>query len=115
MMGRHVREVWEFLSKTDPGNQQLNKYVAMTEHVGWPVHQNMLATLKGLILKDMIGKRFTDLDPVEKDITQRAYVGVIEILDFLHDPHTKARSQTAIAKHNLKMGATVTGATNKGA
>ena len=114
MMGRHVREVWEFLSKTDTGNHQLNKYVNMTEHAGWAVHQSLLVTLKGLILKDMIGKRYTDLDPVEKDIRQRAYVGVIEILDFLHDPHTKARNQTAIAKHNLKAGATVTGAT-KGA
>jgi hypothetical protein len=111
MMGRHIREVWKFLTKTESGVHQLHKYENMALHEGWGVHQKVITTLKGLILEDMIGKRFTDLDPSEKDVRQRAYVGVIEVLDFLHDPHAKARNQTAIEKHNLKAEATKMGAT----
>lgn len=111
MMGRHVRELVRFLYNSEQGLQALHKYEQMQQHEGWNVHTDTMIMLKGMILQDMIGRTFTELPPTEKDVRQRAYVGVIEVLDFLINPSAKARNQNDISNHNRKMGATVTGAT----
>ena len=101
----------EDMSQSPYTEPLLNKYEQLQSHEGWKIHVDMMLSLKGYILKEMIGGRFTELPAAEKDVRQRAYVGVIEVIDFLVDPQTKARSQNDIANHNRKMGATVTGAT----
>lgn len=110
-MRKHLVKLWQALTRTEAGQQNLRKYHQMTTHEGWKVHQDCLLTLKGLILEELLSRRFTDLKPIEKDIRQRAYADVIEILNFLYDPFKEARTLSDISNHNRRMGATLKGAT----
>lgn len=110
-MTKHLNKLMRALFSTEQGHQSLTKYAQMTEHPGWAVHKDCLVTLKGLILEELLGRQFTKLDATEKDVQQRAYAGVNEVIDFLLNPVAEARSMNKVRKHNMKMGATVTGAT----
>jgi len=110
-MQRHIRKLQKDFFTTNKGHHALSKYAQMMEHEGWKIHQDCLIYLKGLILDDLLGSRFTELKPIEKDVRQRAYAGVNEIIDFLLNPVAQARNANAIRQHNMKMEATVRGAT----
>lgn len=105
-MDKHIRKLWTMLTKTAEGQQSLTKYAQMANHEGWKVHQDMMLILKGLIVEDMLTKRFTELSPIDKDVRQRAYAQVVEVIDFLHNPQAKAQNMTAIQTHNRRMEAT---------
>ena len=74
---------------------------------GWKIHAEWLTYLQGFIIEDMLSEKFTGLDPIQKDIEQRAYAGIHKVLTFLLDPLEKARK---LAKYR-NVGATVQDAT----
>lgn len=106
-MNKHINKVLKELFGSDAGQQAFRKYYQMTEHPGWKTHQDILITLKGLIVEEILSKKFTDLSSSEKDVQQRAYAGINEIIDFLINPVSKAQKLNAIKLHNTKMEATV--------
>ena len=52
----------------------------------WEFVRDVLLTVKGTMLSDMLSHRFTILDQTEKDVTQRTYHNINEVLEFLSSP-----------------------------
>jgi len=65
---------------------QISAYVSMKGTPGWRVHVEMLMLLRGAIAEEMLSNDFTELDATEKDIQQRAYSMVEDLIMFLTNP-----------------------------
>jgi hypothetical protein len=73
--------------------RKLSAYATMKGHPGWNVHVEMLMLLRGLVAEEILSKNFTNLDATEKDIQQRAYSMVEELIMFLINPLKKAEER----------------------
>ena len=60
----------------------------------------MLLTIKGSILIDVFSKDFTDLEANEKDVMQRTYFNINQLLDFLIAPsrYIQARKSRVLSR-----------------
>lgn len=52
----------------------------------WEFVRDTLLTLKSRMLNDMLSLEYTKLDPTEKDVRQRAYYQMDELITFLSNP-----------------------------
>ena len=71
-------------------DRKLTKYIEMRKHQGWPVHEELLLLIRGKIAEELLSKRFTEKDMTTKDVEQRAYMMVDELIRFLLNPLEKA-------------------------
>ena len=93
---------------------KVKKYHALQEHPGWQVHLEYLAYMRGLVAIELLGDRFTNLDPIRKDSTQRAYAMADKLILFLVDPMAEAQKTMQIKRHNKQMEANLKGSDQKG-
>ena len=70
----------------------------------WKFYTQLLMTVKGIMATDMFSKRYTLLDEKEKDVTQRTYYNIDQMLTFLLNPLNwmKKRSKWKDLTANLK-------------
>lgn len=95
---------------------QLLQYMDMQKSEGWKVHQQMLLMMRGMIAEEMLSSRFTKLDEREKDVRQRAYHNVNEVIGFLLKPIEKAVKKAEFSRNfEREMQRHMQGATQKGA
>lgn len=52
----------------------------------WKFYVKMLMMIKGMMATNMFSRQYTDLSAVEKDVTQRTYYNIGQMLTFLLDP-----------------------------
>lgn len=52
----------------------------------WKFYNQVLMIIKGTIAHEMFSRHFTDLDPKEKDVMQRTYFNIDQMLIFLLNP-----------------------------
>ena len=64
----------------------MGDYERVSKSKQWQFVRDVLLTIKGTILNDMFSPKYTNLDPVEKDVQQRAYYQINQLLDFLMEP-----------------------------
>lgn len=95
----------------DEFKRRLNSYQRVVKSEDWQFVRDTILTIKGNIYNDMLSARYTKKSPVEKDIEQRTYYNVMQILDFLSDPLKWIKQK---GKYNNTPGATNPGATRKG-
>ena len=112
-MNHIISQLVRKVTATEEDKRKVDKYVQMQALEGWKTHQEYLLYLRGLMAEDLLSDRFTSLKPIEKDVCQRAYAMVDQMVLFLLDPLAKARKLNVIAVHNKKMEATLAGATGK--
>ena len=62
------------------------RYYALAKSDGWQMHLRHMEKLKLLMSVDMLDESFTKLSAEEKDIRQRTYAGIAEVLNFLQQP-----------------------------
>jgi len=75
-------------------------YKDMMESKGWDTHCKYLVEMGNLISLYMLSSEYTKLDPNEKDVQQRAFYMVKEVLEFLLNPLKTANSLTAMKQFN---------------
>jgi len=73
--------------------RKITAYASMKGHAGWSVHVEMLMLLRGSIAEELLSERFTKLDATEKDVQQRAFSMVDELIKFLVNPLKKAQDR----------------------
>ncbi len=98
-----MREISVAYWKSNNEDRKLTNYVAMRQHPGWPVLEEFLLLMRGKMAENILSKRFTKLDKEAKDIQQRTYHNMDEVIRFLLDPVTNARKLYKIATHNKQM------------
>ena len=110
-MNHIILKLAKKVSSTDSDKQKSSKYLELQRQEGWKTHQEYLLFIRGLMAEDMLSDRFTALKPLEKDVCQRAYSMLDQLIVFLLDPQDRARRLNVINVHNKQMEATVRGAT----
>lgn len=85
--------------------REINNFQLAIKSHQWKFYKQMLLIIKGIMANDMFSKQFTTLDTKEKDIAQRTYYNIDQILTFLLDPlkwiEKKSKWQGAV-KHLKK-------------
>jgi hypothetical protein len=66
--------------------QQLDNFNRAVGSKEWKFFKDAILTVKGMIYVEMLSQRFTDLDPQEKDTTQKVYFEIVQLLDFFSNP-----------------------------
>lgn len=84
----------------------------MMETEEWQTLRDLLITIKGVIATDMFSHTFTELDAREKDVRQRAYYDVDQILTFLSRPLGWLKKRSRWAIYNSQLMAKAKGGTN---
>ena len=87
--------------QTDPEFQrEINNFQLAIKSSQWKFYKQMLLIIRGIMANNMFSKQFTTLDAKEKDIAQRTYYNIDQILTFLLDPlkwiEKKSKWQKAI-------------------
>ena len=80
-------------------DKKLTKYLQMRSHQGWPVHEELLLLFRGKIAEELLSRRFTEKDQATKDVEQRAYMMVDELIRFLLNPLEKAQKRAEFARN----------------
>lgn len=73
----------------------LGSYVRFLESRDGVFFRTMLQTMMSMMVEDLLSKRYTQLEATEKDVEQRAYYQIYEILLFLSSPTKWIRDRTA--------------------
>lgn len=61
------------------------------------------------MLKDMVSKRFTDLEAVEKDVTQKVYYHLSQLIDFLSSPRAWIQEKNRFQRYYEQIVPNLTG------
>ncbi len=104
MLKKHLRKIASELIFADSDKHMMTAYLDMTKHPGWETHKAMLLAIFQGIGNDLLSSEFTKKDASEKDITQRVYYELSEIIKFLLNPQEEAKQAIKITAHNKKMG-----------
>ena len=69
----------------------------------WKFLVDAVLMVRGQMAEDMFSYQYTNSDPIEKDVAQRTYYNINQILDFLIDPNrwVKKKSKIKQAYANL--------------
>ena len=66
--------------------RQMAAYERVAKSDEWSFVRDTILSIKGAILRDVFSLQFTNLTEREKDVRQRAYYNINELLDFLLSP-----------------------------
>ena len=58
--------------------------------------QFAIVLIKGIMMKDMLSYQHTNSDSLEKDVTQRTYYNINQMLDFLASPEGWIRKKSKL-------------------
>jgi hypothetical protein len=73
----------------------LDSYVRFLDSRDGVFFRTMLQAMMSMMVEDMLSKRYTQLDAVSKDVEQRAYQQIYEVLLFFASPSKWIREKTA--------------------
>ncbi|MCK5616926.1 hypothetical protein KAR91_84470 [Candidatus Pacearchaeota archaeon] len=76
----------ETINNNEEFKRRLADYERVSKSPQWQFVRDVLLTVKGTMLTDMYSSKFTNLDPTEKDVQQRAYYQINQLLEFLMQP-----------------------------
>ena len=86
-MKKELIRIWNDYQKTPETIEGLEMYLDLRRHPGWKTHIGFLEMLQGMMLNTLVSDRFTNMDKEQKDILQRTYKNVNDIIGFLIDPY----------------------------
>lgn len=72
--------------KDEKFGQSLDSYIRFLGTKDGVFFKTMLQTMMSMMVEDMLSKQYTALEPTEKDVVQRTYYNIYEILLFLSSP-----------------------------
>ena len=66
--------------------RQIENFDRIQNTPEWKFFKKMLMTIRGVMATEMLSKRHTELDPVEKDVAQRTFYNIGQMLTFFGNP-----------------------------
>jgi len=70
--------------------------------------------IRGQMAEDMFSYRYTNSDPIEKDVAQRTYYNVNQILDFLINPQRWVKKKSKLKQAYADLASKVTPSRKEG-
>lgn len=86
MKNNLLSAVYHFLINYDEAMQKAERYQRALKTEDWKFLQDVVLTIKSEMQTDMLSKTHMLLSPEEKDVTQRTYYHINQILDFILNP-----------------------------
>ena len=86
----------EFVSylDNDEFHRRMDAYSRIIKTPEWKFVSDVFLTMKGEMMVDMFSYKYTMLSEKDKDIQQKTYYQINQILEFLSDPRDWARKKT---------------------
>lgn len=81
-----LRELVKLYQENDEFKRRLESYQRAIKSEDWKFLTDTILVIKGNIYTDMLSARYTKLTPSEKDVAQRTYYQLMQVLEFLQDP-----------------------------
>jgi len=75
-----------FYKTYDDFQQQVDQYQRAVESKEWAFFREHLLVIKSQMANNLLSKKFTDMKSDEKDIIQKTYYNINQILDYLDSP-----------------------------
>ena len=112
---RNLVNIFEKLfNSNDEFARQTQDYARVLKTQEWKFLTDAILMIRGQMAQDMFSKKYTNLSETEKDVVQKTYYNINQILDFLVNPQgwinrrTKFKQKIADQSKALssKMGGT---------
>lgn len=72
--------------KEEEYQRRLGNYQRVMKTEEWQFVRDTLLTIRGAIANDMFTRKFTELDAMDKDVLQKTYYNIDQMLTFLLNP-----------------------------
>ena len=100
-----LRDIFDLNQQNDEFKRQLENYARYIELPEGRFVKDIFTVIKGTILITMLSSAYTKLDQTEKDVMQRTFFHITEMLDFLLAPVKTVQKKESISnlasKRNL--------------
>lgn len=115
-MKNFLNDFTDFFLKSEEFQREITNLERAIQSEQWKFYRKLLSTIKGMMGLDMFSKRYTELSPTEKDVVQRTYYNVDQMLNFLINPigWIKKSGKWQIFQANLKRKEKLDGRRKKG-
>jgi len=81
-----LKEIQDFMENDDGFRQKAASYSRTMKTQELEFMQSAILIIKGIMMKDMLSYQHTNSDAYDKDVVQRTYYSINQILDFLSNP-----------------------------
>jgi len=88
----------------DDFKRRLENFDRVNKTDEWQFLQDIILSMKGDILAELLSKRFTNLPEKDKDIQQKTYYNLMESLNFLANPMNWIKKKSRIQTFNQNLG-----------
>jgi len=75
-----------FYNTYDDFQQQVDQFQRAIESKEWAFFREHLLVIKSQMANNLLSKKFTDMSSEDKDVIQKAYYNINQILDYLNSP-----------------------------
>lgn len=98
-----LKDIQDYMEQDDGFRQRAGNYTRAMKTKELEFMQFAIQIIDGVMLKDMLSYRHTNSDPHEKDVAQRTYYHIHEILDFLANPEGWFRKKSKLKQAYANM------------
>ena len=91
-----LKDIMDYMDENDNFKRRAQNYSRTMKTQELEFMQLAIEIIKGIMLKDMLSFKHTNLDAYEKDVAQRTYYNIHEILDFLSNPEQWFRKKSKL-------------------
>ena len=113
---RNLVQIFEKLfNENDSFARQAQDYTRALKAQEWKFLTDAILMIRGQMAQDMFSKKFTELTETEKDVIQKTYYNINQILDFLINPqgwiNRRTKTKQKFADHSKTMSSKMGGTT----
>lgn len=81
-----LKDIQDFMENDEGFRQRAKSYTNAMKTEDWKFMSDAIMIVRGIMMKDMFSYHHTNSDAQEKDVVQRTYYNINQILDFLSNP-----------------------------
>ncbi len=82
-----TKQFQKLLKENENFQREASGYERAVQTPQWKFLILCMQIFRAEMLKDMVSKRFTDLEATEKDVTQKVYYHLSQLINFLSSPN----------------------------
>jgi len=91
-----LKDIQEFMENDDSFRQRAGTYTRSMKSEELAFMNEAIVIIKGIMMRHMLSQKYTNSDSFEKDIEQRTFYNIIQILDFLANPEGWIREKNKL-------------------
>ena len=81
-----LKQFSTYYDNSEEFRRQQDEFERILKTKEWSFFRDCLITVKGVMMQEMLSYKFTDLPETEKDVMQRTFYNINQILDYLLSP-----------------------------